>query len=83
MRLRIIAGVAGAMLLATTMMASAATITASITHIDVNARIIVIDHRAFHVPTTVDIGILKVGEQVTIVYVVVDGQLKIESIKID
>jgi Cu/Ag efflux protein CusF len=83
MRRKTIAAVAGAMLLAATMTASAATITASITYIDVKARIIVIDHRAFHVPTTIDIGVLKLGEQVTIVYVVVDGQLTITSVKVD
>jgi hypothetical protein len=34
------------------------------------------------VPTTIDIGILKIGEQVTIVYAVVDGQLHIVSISV-
>ncbi len=83
MRRTVLSMAAGAMLLASTALASAAQITASITYVDVQARIIVVDHRAFHVPTTIDIGVLKIGEQVTIVYVVVDGQLKISSIKID
>jgi len=82
MRRRMIAAVAGAMLLAGMATAGAAEITASITDIDVKARIVVIDHRAFHVPTTIDIGILKIGEQVTIVYAVVDGQLHIVSISV-
>ncbi|XWN30714.1 MAG: DUF1344 domain-containing protein [Devosia sp.] len=60
----------------------AATITATITHIDVKARIIVIDSRAFHVGTTVNIGAFKVGEKVTVVYERSDGQLRIVSIKV-
>jgi len=83
MRKHIIAAVAGAMLLAGTIAASALEITASITHIDTQARIIVIDHRAFHVPTSVDIRILRIGQQITVVYVIVARQLRIESIKID
>jgi Cu/Ag efflux protein CusF len=77
-----IATVAGAMFLAGMATAGAAEITASITHIDLKARIVVIDHRVFHVPTTIDIGILKIGEQVTIVYEIVDGQLRIVSIRV-
>ena len=63
--------------------AFAAEIKATITHIDVNARIIVIDGRAFHVGTNVDITVFKVGQVVTVVFETVDGQLKIVSIKVD
>ncbi len=63
--------------------AFAAEIRATITHIDVNARVIVIDGRAFHVGTNIDITVLKVGEVVTVVFEEVDGQLRIVSIKID
>lgn len=82
MRKLFIATSAAAMLLAGVALAKEITLTASITHIDVRARIIVIDHRAFHVPASVDIGILRIGEQVTIVYEVVDGQLRIVSIRV-
>lgn len=71
-----------AMMIASQVSAWAAEITASITHIDVQARIIVIDHRAFHVPKSIKIGVFKLGDQVTIVYEVVNGQLKVVSIKI-
>ncbi|MEP3279600.1 MAG: DUF1344 domain-containing protein [Stappiaceae bacterium] len=70
------------LLAASLVSAWAAEITASITHIDVQARIIVIDHRAFHLPKSIKIGAFKVGEQVTVVYEVVNGQLKIVSIRI-
>lgn len=60
----------------------AAEITASITYIDVQARIIVIDHRAFHIPKSIKIGAFKVGDQVTVVYEIVNGQLKVVSIRI-
>jgi Cu/Ag efflux protein CusF len=83
MRHTLIAAAAAIFLFINIAGARAAEITATITHIDVNARIIVIDHRAFHVPTTIKIGILKVGQQVTVVYEVVDGQLKIVSVRID
>jgi Cu/Ag efflux protein CusF len=63
--------------------AFAAEIKATITHIDVNARIIVIDGRAFHVGTNIDIAVFKVGQMVTVVFETVDGQLKIVSIKVD
>lgn len=82
MRKLLIAATTAAMLFGSVALAKELSITASITHIDVKARIIVIDHRAFHVPTTIDIGILHIGEQVTIVYEAVDGQLKIVSIRI-
>lgn len=82
MRKLLIATATATMLLGSVALAKEITITASITHIDVNARIIVVDHRAFHVPTTIDIGILHIGEQVTVVYEVVDGQLKIVSIHV-
>ncbi len=71
-----------AMMIASLISAWAAEITASITHIDVQARIIVIDHRAFHIPESIKIGVFKLGDQVTIVYEVVNGQLKVVSIKI-
>jgi Cu/Ag efflux protein CusF len=58
-------------------------IKATITHIDVNARIIVVDGRAFHVGADVDITVFKIGDVVTIDFAVVDGQLKIVSIKVD
>ena len=83
MKHTLIATVAAVLLFLNVAAVRAAEITATITHIDVNARIIVIDHRAFHVPTTIKIGILKVGQQVTVVYEIVDGQLKIVSIRID
>jgi hypothetical protein len=82
MRKLIIGAATAAMLFGNVALAKELSITASITYIDVKARIIVIDHRAFHVPTTVNIGILHVGEQVTVVYEVVDGQLRIVSIRI-
>ena len=82
MRKLLIATTTAAMLLGSVALAKELSLTASITYVDVKARIIVIDRRAFHVPTSIDIGILKVGEQVTIVYEVVDGQLKIVSIRI-
>jgi hypothetical protein len=63
--------------------AFAAEVKATITHVDIPAGIIVVDGRAFHVGTVIDITILKVGEVVTIDYVVTDGQLKIVSIKVD
>jgi Cu/Ag efflux protein CusF len=72
----------GAAMLSIASIAYAAEITASITYIDINARIIVIDHRAFHVPTTIDITVFKIGEQVTIVFAKVDGQLRIVSIRV-
>ncbi|MEM8853072.1 MAG: hypothetical protein AAGD34_05175 [Pseudomonadota bacterium] len=59
----------------------AATITATITHIDVKARIIVVDSRAFHLGTTINIGAFKVGEKVTVVYERNNGQLRIVTIK--
>lgn len=62
--------------------AFAAEISATITHIDVNARIIVVDGRAFHVGTNIKIGVFKVGQQVTIVYEIVDGQLRVVSIRV-
>jgi hypothetical protein len=71
----------GAAMLSIASIAYAAEITASITYVDVSARIIVVDHRAFHVPTTIDITVLKVGEQVTVVFEKVDGQLRIVSIR--
>lgn len=82
MRKLLIATATATMLFGSVALAKEITITASITHIDVKARIIVVDHRAFHVPTTIDIGILHIGEQVTVVYEVVDGQLKIVSIHV-
>jgi hypothetical protein len=82
MRKLLIATAAATMLFGSVALAKEITITASITHIDVKARIIVVDHRAFHVPTTIDIGILHIGEQVTVVYEVVDGQLRIVSIHV-
>jgi hypothetical protein len=82
MRKLLITTAAATMLLGSIALAKEITITASITHIDVKARIIVVDHRAFHVPTTIDIGILHIGEQVTVVYEVVDGQLRIVSIHV-
>jgi Cu/Ag efflux protein CusF len=72
----------GAAMLSIASIAYAAELTASITYVDIQARIIVIDHRAFHVPQSIDITILKVGEQVTIVFEKVDGQLRIVSIRI-
>jgi len=63
--------------------AFAAEIKATITHIDVQHRIIVIDGRAFHVGAEIDITILKVGEVVTIEYTSSDGHLTIVSIKVD
>lgn len=81
MRKLMIALTSAAMLSVATI-AYAAEITASITYIDVQARIVVIDHRAFHVPTSIDITVFKVGEQVTIVFEKVDGQLRIVSIRV-
>jgi len=63
--------------------AFAAEVKATITHIDVNARIIVVDGRAFHVGTNIDIAVFKVGQVVTVVFDTVDGQLKIVSITVD
>ena len=63
--------------------AFAAEIRATITYIDIDARIIVIDNRAFHVPTTIDIKVFKVGEKVTIIYERNNGQLRIVSIKVN
>ena len=62
--------------------AFAAEIKATITHIDIHAGIIVVDGRAFHVGKTIDITIFKVGDVVTIDYAIVDGQLKVISIKV-
>lgn len=78
---KLVLGVAVAAMLAGS--ALAAEIRATITHVDINARIIVIDGRAFHVGTNIDITVLKVGEVVTVVFERVDGQLRIVSIKID
>jgi hypothetical protein len=79
MRKFLIAAAAGAMMFAA-QAAGAAEVVATITHIDVGARIIVVDGRAFHVPTTIDIAVYKVGERVTVVYAEVNGQLTVESI---
>ena len=46
------------------------------------ARIVVVDGKAFHVPREIDIGVLKIGEQVTITYEIVDGQLRVVSIRV-
>jgi Cu/Ag efflux protein CusF len=72
----------GAAILSIASIAYAAEMTASITYIDINARIIVIDHRAFHVPQSINITVFKIGEQVTIVFEKVDGQLRIVSIRV-
>lgn len=74
-------GTAAAVMLAGSV-AFAAEISATITHIDVSARIVVVDGKAFHLPAEIDIGVLKVGEQVTIAYEIVDGQLRVVSIKV-
>ena len=73
---KVILGAAMAVFL-TGSVAFGAEINATITHIDVNARIIVVDGRAFHVGTEINIGAFKIGQQVTVVYEVVDGQLKV------
>ena len=62
--------------------AYAAQITATITRIDVKARIIIINGRTYHVPKSVKIGAFKVGQKVTVVYEVVNGQLRVVSIRI-
>ncbi len=82
MRKLLIGLTAATMLFGGVALATEMTITASITHVDVKARIIVVDGRAFHVPESVDIGVLRIGEQVTVVYEVVDGQLRIVSIRV-
>ncbi len=78
---KLILGTAMAVFL-TGSVALAAELSATITHIDVGARIVVIDGKAFHVPTSINIGVLKVGQTVTVVYEVVDGQLRIVSITV-
>jgi Protein of unknown function (DUF1344) len=78
---KLILGTAMAVFL-TGSVAFAAELSATITQIDVGARIVVIDGKAFHVPTTIDIGVFKVGQKVTVVYAVVDGQLRIVSITV-
>ena len=59
------------------------TIRATITYVDVQARVIVIDHRAFHIGTEIDITRFKVGQVVTVDFVRVDGQLKVVSVKVN
>ena len=78
---KLIIGTAAAVMLAGSV-AFAAEVSATITHIDVSARIVVVDGKAFHVPREIDIGLLKIGEQVTITYEIVDGQLRVVSIRV-
>lgn len=81
MRKLLLAGcTAGLLLLAG--VASAAEITATITEVNVSSRIIIVEGRSFYVPESVNITVLKVGERVTIVYEVVDGQVRVTSIKV-
>jgi hypothetical protein len=77
---KLLIGTAAAAFIFVAQSAGAAEVVATITHIDVSARIIVVEGRAFHVPTSIDITVYKVGERVTVVYTEVDGQLRVESI---